>query len=400
MPTVYPSQHAAETWGKRGPAQSRYTLSTSPEQLLATITTNDGDMGKVPRLVQSSFTDLDRTSTTFATKNGFVHACIEAYNEHHNLVLRPEDVWFAILTQLSSYVNANAEELRSQFVAHDGQKELHIEVELTPDLDHGAMAFEMTKLMGANITDPALRDWILPAFSTTEKTDQAVASIIFMGTLQKYFTYSWGTRCGIPAVTLLGEEDDWIEIAERCAARLGSGKFGPEAFKWYRVLRPVLAGFIETFQDPDGPGAKKFWQSIVDEHKPNGSGSTTYSGWITAFCYWDEEGNCLHRSSSGWGPLSRIGGGSDTVRLTRSQIPMGFTKVPVTLINSGVKIPTEMIAGSVGLRVRKWEDEDAGKGSPRSDSGSNVSGAMYRQRFNGYDTLQPESGWFMQFVAA
>jgi len=401
MPTVHPSTHAAESWGKRRVARDRYTQATAPEHIVSAITTDDGKTTPSPRLVQSSFAGLDQTSTIYATKNGFVHACLEAYNEHHNLVLRPEDVWFAVLTQLSCYINANAEELRSRFVAHEGQAELHIEIELTPGLDHGAMAYEMTKLMGANIKDPSLRDWVLPAFSTTEKTDQAVASIIFMGTMQKYFTYSWGTRCGIPEVTLLGDEDDWVEIAERCATRLGTGAFGPEAIEWYRLLRPVLAGFVETFQNPDGAAAKRFWQGIVDEHKPNRSGGVTYSGWITAFCYWDEKGNCLHQSPSQFTPPWGAGSSAvNPVRLSRSEIPMGFAKVPVTLLDHGVPIPTEMVAGSVGFRVRKPVDSKNAddKCNQRQSPASDMSGSMHRQRFDGYDTLQPESGWLMMLV--
>jgi len=372
MPTVRPSKHEASCWGGGGPQRS-------PEQLLAIVTSDDHDDPRrrpTPRLVQSSFASFDKNSPTItvASQNGFVHACIRAYNDHHNLVLRPDDIWVAILTQLGVYINANAEELRSQFVAHEGQQDLHIEVELTPELDHGAMAFEMTKVMASSLKDPGLRQWGLPAFSTTEKSDQAVASVVFMGTMQKYFKYSWGTRCGIPTVTLLGEEDDWIEIAERCASRLGKGSFGPEAARWYQVLQPVLAGFLETFRDPDGPAARRFWQGVVDEHKPNGSGQTAYSGWITAFCYWDEKGECLHKARSGWG---HAGGSASGVMLSTSEVPTGFTKVPVTLIHGGNKIPTEMVAGSVGFQVRRLDSKDESAGC---------------------DTLQPALGWFMHYV--
>ncbi len=394
--TVRPSTRAAECWGKRDQLHRRYTHAATPEQLLSSVTTNDDGSPHSTRaslrIVQSSFAGLDRTSTTFATKNGLVHACIEAYNEHHNLVLRPEDIWVAILTQLSVYINANADTLRSQFVDHAGQQDLHIEVELSASLDHGLMAHQMTKLMAASLKDPTLREWILPAFSTTEKVDQAVASIVFMGTMQKYFTYSWGTRCGIPAVTLLGDEEDWIEIAERCASRLGTGEFGPEAAAWYRVLRPVLAGFVGTFLDPEGAATTRFWQGIVDEHRPNGSGRVTYSGWITAFCYWDEKGQCLHTSRSGWGGSSDNAG---SVRLSRSDIPVGFSKVPVTLLNKGVEIPTEMVAGSVAIKVRKF---DEGGDSPGSSPTAESPTGLSRQRWENYDTLQPESGWFMCLV--
>jgi hypothetical protein len=69
-----------------------------------------------------------------------------------------------------------------------------------------------------------MRNWILPAFTTTTKVDEAVAGIIFMGTLQKYYTYSWGTRCGLPSVTLQGEVEDWEEIRERAKKLATFGK--------------------------------------------------------------------------------------------------------------------------------------------------------------------------------
>lgn len=38
--------------------------------------------------------------------------------------IRPEDVWFAIIAQLSFYINRHAEELRGKFVPFEGEKEL------------------------------------------------------------------------------------------------------------------------------------------------------------------------------------------------------------------------------------------------------------------------------------
>lgn len=58
------------------------------------------------------------------TNTGLVGTVVEAYNMHQNLQLRPDDIWIAILCQFSAYVNGRAEELRSKFVAHEGQKEL------------------------------------------------------------------------------------------------------------------------------------------------------------------------------------------------------------------------------------------------------------------------------------
>jgi hypothetical protein len=67
----------------------------------------------------------------------------------------------------------------------------------------------MTRLIEENIKDPSLREWILPSFTTTTKVDQTVAAILMMATLQKYFTFGCGTCCGLPSVTLLGQQSDW-----------------------------------------------------------------------------------------------------------------------------------------------------------------------------------------------
>ena len=40
------------------------------------------------------------------------------------MILRPDDVWIAITTSFARYMEVHAEDLRSKFVDHEGQKEL------------------------------------------------------------------------------------------------------------------------------------------------------------------------------------------------------------------------------------------------------------------------------------
>lgn len=49
-------------------------------------------------------------------KRGLVSLVIRAWENHHNLTLRPDDIWTALMVQFSFYVNKNAESLRSLFV--------------------------------------------------------------------------------------------------------------------------------------------------------------------------------------------------------------------------------------------------------------------------------------------
>jgi hypothetical protein len=121
--------------------------------------------------------------------------------------------------QLKVYINENAEQLRSLFVQHEGQKGLVLyreEFEAKDGSnDRGKFAYLMSNKLRDNLNDPTLKDWFLPAFSTTTKHDQAIAAIAMMSTLQKYFTYAACETCGLPSVTLLGEKSDWEKILGR-----------------------------------------------------------------------------------------------------------------------------------------------------------------------------------------
>jgi hypothetical protein len=89
---------------------------------------------KNDHIIQSSFKDITTKTNVYPANNGFVDTAIKAYNEHQHLEIRPEDVWFSILSQLNIYINEHAEELRDMFVAHKGQKHLEIKSENFGDI--------------------------------------------------------------------------------------------------------------------------------------------------------------------------------------------------------------------------------------------------------------------------
>lgn len=121
----------------------------------------------------------------FASSNGLVMAAAAAYAQHHYLVIRPEDVWHAITTQLQFYINGHAEELRHLFVSHQGKQELKIEVVDPYDVPLIAKYFET--LLEEKVLDPSLPKWFLPDFSTTTPDDITVASIVAMGAYSNFF---------------------------------------------------------------------------------------------------------------------------------------------------------------------------------------------------------------------
>ncbi|KAF5230216.1 hypothetical protein FANTH_13946 [Fusarium anthophilum] len=89
--------------------------------------TSPRDYRRCQRIIRTSFSpSLLQENHISPSENGFVWSAYHAYSQHTHLAIRPEDVWFSILTQISFFINANAGKLRSFFVAHEGKKELTV----------------------------------------------------------------------------------------------------------------------------------------------------------------------------------------------------------------------------------------------------------------------------------
>lgn len=288
--TLTTADHAAREWKSSGGVNS-------VEALFQASCPKDSRNSKW--IIQSSVPkSLFAQKHIASSTNGWVWAAFHAYSGHHHLTVRPEDIWFSILSQLNFYVNAHAEELRDYFVAHEGRKELEVvDFGTIHSVDFGHLSQRMTHLIQENVKDPDLRTWIMPNWTTTTYDDVTVASVLMMGTLQKYFSYRMKLICGIPTVTLLGERADWEDILKRLDTL---PELGDEPAMFATLLRPVLRHFVASFDPEPSPAVKDFWSKIA--HQTGGSGPYFLSGWITAFCFWDEDGKSLYHKHETSGP--------------------------------------------------------------------------------------------------
>ncbi|KAM0800503.1 hypothetical protein BDR22DRAFT_898512 [Usnea florida] len=344
--------------------------AANPRDLLNRACPREGN--KCAELLQSSF-DSNLKATVKPSANGFVDGAIQAYSDHHHLQIRPEDIWFAIISQLSFYINRHAEELRELFVTHQGKKELVVNFPTGTRymIDFGVFAEEMGRLVQENVVDPDLRQWVMPAFTTTTRQDKIIASILLMGVTQKYFAFGCIVRCGLPSVTLLGEKEDW-ELIDRRLDKLET--LGVEPGQFCSLLRPILSHFVKSFDEPESEDTVNFWQRIAHYHW-GGSGPSYYSGWITAFCFWNEDGKSLHEIPSRNGETLRL----DDVayhRVNSGKVPSGYSSVPVTVNDNGDLFDAMMVAGSVGINCTSGGEELA-------------------DGIVGLDTISAETGWWM-----
>lgn len=216
------------------------------------------------------------------------------------------------------------------------------------------------------VVDKELKNWILPAFSTTTDNDTIVSAAIMMATLKNYFTYESGITCGIPSITLEGTQKDWLDVLHRLD-KLEA--FGAEPAAWAALLQPVLAQFVAAF---DGDADITFWKRIVNVDEYCGGG--TVSGWIALFGAWTDTGSWT-------GPDLPAAPGADLAQwaatattrfmLDLNHMPVGFCDVELVLIDDLEHYPCVIVAGHVAT---------VAEGDAR-------------------DTVRPQPGWFMVLKA-
>ena len=237
------------------------------------------------RVVKTSF---ERQRLSYIADDNFYKCLVQAYADHHPLVLSPDMVWLIISQGFSRYVNAHAEEMRDLLVFHEGEMELVVNSNndiLSPTGDWERLLNDFSTCIARN-TKGELADLMTADFTTTGITERIASQVSLMDVVKKYFIYTnIAAGCGIPSITLEGTPNDWQKVLDkvRCLK-----KYHLE--KWASDLEVILKEFVNASKGSRNPS---FWQNIVkkrrvDQLKSNKGclpsiNSTHLDGWFLKF---------------------------------------------------------------------------------------------------------------------
>jgi hypothetical protein len=171
------------------------------------------------------------------------------------------------------------------------------------------------------------RNWIVPEFSTTGDDERIAAGVVWLGAPPASFSFRCTACNHPPSVTLIGHRRDWQEIHRRVDSYLGD--LGSEPKEFARLLMPVLEFFLKSFDEPDSLAVSRFWTRMV-HHEDLGSKDAYISGWITAFCFWEVQGNTLQNRVGVPEDLGNLDGFRHH-RVDTKQLPGGYASLPVTV---------------------------------------------------------------------
>jgi len=207
---------------------------------------------------------------------------MNAYNNHEDVILSPDDIWMVVCLNFTKYVNNNSEELRSLFVNHEGKKKLTVVEPIGKDENDwtdffGRMKEEINKNVNGDIVNV-----LSSTFTTTGMVEGILSHACIMDTFKEYFKY--GRRipcCGIRNVAMMGSLDDWVNLKNK-AIRLKEFCNKSDITEFVDNLLPIFEEFINTYQE--APNVE-FWNKIMNIYSGRlGSGSTRkISGWILNF---------------------------------------------------------------------------------------------------------------------
>jgi hypothetical protein len=336
-------------------------------------------------ILLSSMSALNRTANLRASSDSFVRGAVEAWAGHQHLIIRPEAVWFSILAQMNFYMTAHAddESVRSTFVSFDGKQDIRIEGHSLASI---LPRFQIE--IQRRVKTAWLLDWIQPNFTTSTADDGMAANILMMGLMKGYFNYIASIVCGIPSITLVGAEADWVRL-EAKLARLSA--FGAEPAAYAENLKPVLSRFVRSFKAPDDPAIRQFWQDVVTA-TPRGRicGESPYhvNGWINAFHYWDTQGKVLPPANDRAEAVEL-----DGVKYPWRDIkyfPTAFATVPLKIEDNGRNYNATALAGMVGKKIERRLIP--GYAGALQRIGKSTSNDMGKQD---HWTMEPVPGWFV-----
>jgi hypothetical protein len=318
-------------------------LTTSAESVAASILhTNDKVsllVGRPQDIWKAGVGDI------YASQDSFVRGFIDAGVQHQHLVLRAEDVWFTILTQLSFWLRKSE---RLEFTQANASRAY----------SWGELSFGMGNTMNAefNLKDKTNSlGWSKANFTTSNWGDDITSTALLMFSSiatpkPESDDVDRLVEIGIPSITLSGVQKDWELLVQKLdrIERLGN-----QPATYSRRLRPILNRFVTTFQDPNSRDVRNFWDNAILQRSQSSQGlSRALTGWLNGFLYWDTTGRTLENISQSDTQMIL-----DQIQLPwyrLQDLPSAYSSLRMCWISDRLDVlDIDLVAGMMAKSVRK-----------------------------------------------
>lgn len=222
---------------------------------------------------------VDVPADTHITHRGFLDYLSLAYRNHYSIVIRPDDIWFMVMAELTLVIAKNPENYASLFTTTpDKRQEIRVPT-LDPTQINPALVIEHLKdCVPANV------ELFLPEFTTTTPASRLALHVAFCDMASPYYNYST-YLCGIPSIRVEGTEEDWAKVAQgfnkltdlfKPLGAEGKSLLWVYLNRCYKCVKAMIGAVVTD----DARNLSK-----IVKVEPCGSGSQyEMSGWVLDFC--------------------------------------------------------------------------------------------------------------------
>jgi hypothetical protein len=366
------------------------------------------------RLVPTSRSQpITKSSNIYPSQDSFVQGTIDAWTQNQHFMIDPEIVWFTILKQLNYYLSNHQDSGQVQNNINY-QKKITFDLDLYLNLEHhtvGEFIYNVSRILDietrGRFKAPELYSWLKPSFTTSKRYEDAIiANLLLTGPINSLSSgYNApssantpldnasplsSSECGMPSITLLGTQSDWKQLLQNIE-RLTA--FGTQPTNYGEGLRVIISRFVQSFDNPNDPTIRRFWDTIVSNASQDGEclRSSIVSGWVTGFYYWDASGQMLPRDRATT-PfyLDREGFFSRSI----SDLPHTYTNTPLRYRGMAMgpvyTLLGNLTAGMVGKRVTRGAPEGYAAAMQKADF--SLPPTVSQQQ---HSMLEPISRWLL-----
>ena len=332
--------------GKPGKQLLKEFAATKAKNVIAEGRSGKKDGKGAPTAIISALGSEEEIYSCTDTDCGLFAAVFTAYSYHYKLRTSPDDWWFCVIKRVACAIDKNSqkESVRKMFVDHKGKKTIEVQVDNLSiyTVDYSWLFDQMAKGIKENVKVPEFVDGMTADFSTTTPVQKIVSQITLMYSVKQYFDYCMLLGCGIPAVEMLGTEEDWrkltskLKVLRTLLEPIENVLDLPS--EWWDLVEKVFHKLLATYQ---GRPDKKWWSHIMDYEQAYSSGmpigKTNMRGWITEFL-----------EGTGHRPLENPG-----------DFTSGLVTVPLIIKHpSGDQDTAALVAGMLGFTVHRIPTSD------------------------------------------
>jgi hypothetical protein len=356
---------------------------------------------------------ITKSFNIYPSQDSFLQGAIDAWTQNQHFVISPEIVWFTILKQLNYYLSNHQSDSQVQR-NFKYQKKITFELNSYLTLEHftiGGFMFNISRILDmesrGRFKDPELYSWLQPSFTTSKRYEDAIIANLLLTSpinsssdgndkpsfaltaVDKVLPLS-SSKCGMPSVALLGTQGDWQQLLQK-TERLTS--FGMEPSGYGESLRVILSRFVHSFDSPNDPTIRGFWDMIVSDGRRDVEclRSSIVSGWIVGFYYWDASGRMLPRNT---GITSFRLDHVDFFSRGISDLPHTYTNVPLRyrgeVFNPVYVLLGDLTAGLVGKKATRSAPEGYAAAIERANFDLALTGGKQQ-----HNMLEPISRWLL-----